>query len=146
VDLTVLDSDTICSKPQIWVQPETWGEILSTDAPRWLNSEEMSKLHPNCPTRIWGTCQERTQLIALCTEYIGIFSRELNRQPALVPPMEIVVDEDKWFVKANQLAPRLMNNTKQLEIARKTADMVDKGIIRPFLWPSVVSGRPRIAT
>ena len=74
-------------------------------------------LHPNCQTNIWGTNQERTQLIALCTEYIGIFSRQLNSQPALVPPMEIVVDEEKWFVKANQLPPRLMNNTKQMEVA-----------------------------
>ena len=87
VDQDVLDADSILYKPQIWVQPETWGEIFteSSNNSRWLNSEEISMLPPNCPTRIWGTSEERTQLIALCTEYISIFGRELNPQAALVP-------------------------------------------------------------
>ena len=80
MDQDVLDADAVLYKPQIWVQPESWGEIISdgVDTPRWLNSEEMSLLPPNCPTKIWGTSMERTQLIALCTEYSGIFGRELN--------------------------------------------------------------------
>jgi len=101
----------------------------------------MSMLSPSCPTKIWGTSSERTQLIALCTEYIGIFGRALNPQAALVPPMEIIVDDEKWFVRGNQLPPRTMNTTKQVEVARRTAELVEQGVIRPYIgsaWSQVV--------
>jgi len=149
VDQDVLDADAILYKPQIWVQPDSWGEIRydsnvttdNSDNPRWLNSEEISMLAPDCPTKIWGTRNERTQLVALCTEYIGIFGRVLNPQAALVPPMEIIVDDEKWFVKGNQLPPRTMNSTKQVEVARRTAELVEQGVIRPYTgraWSQVV--------
>ena len=139
------DSDTKIFKTQIWVEPESWSSIVDNksdviDVPGWLTSEEIECLPPNLPTKIWGTISQRQQLVALCKRHSSVFSRTISTQAALVPPMSMVVDEEKWFTKGNQLPPRTMNSTKQMEIERKTAELVDQNVIRPCLasaWSQV---------
>ena len=128
-------SDTQINKSQIWIEPESWYSIVDhvIDVPGWLTSEEVACLPSNLPTKIWGTTAQRQQLIALYKKHSSVFSRTISTQAALVPPMIMIVDEEKWFTKGNQLAPRTMNSTKQIEVERRTAELVDQNVIRPCL-------------
>ena len=137
VNQTVYDTDTQCHKSPIWVEPESWSRVCEThtnldDVPGWLTEDEVKSLPPNAPTKIWGTKHQRRDLMLLCLKHICIFSRTLNPQPALVPPMTFKVDEERWFNRSNQQPPRPMNPAKQSEISRRTDELIAQGVIKPF--------------
>ena len=49
-----------------------------------------------------GSPQLQTKLKALVREFIDVFATKVNREPAAVEPMKIVIDEDKWRLTASQ--------------------------------------------
>ena len=67
----------------------------------------------------------------LLTKYADVFSDKLTKQCALVPPMELKVDENQWHTQKNRRPHRPVSNTKQQEIRKQTDDMVNSELIRP---------------
>lgn len=74
---------------------------------------------------IHGTPQLQNDLRALCAEFSDIFSETVRAEPADVPPMEIRVDEEKWFTGRNRLPPRPQSGARlraiqtQVELYKK---------------------------
>ena len=56
------------------------------------------------------------QTLYLCIEFRDIFSEYVRKEPARVPPMEIEVDESKWFINKNRLPPRPQTEARQRAI------------------------------
>jgi hypothetical protein len=72
----------------------------------------LSKLH------IFGDGDQRKQILALCEEFRGIFSNELDETPALVPPFDLKVDDTKWKVRANRAPPRPQTPANQADMVK----------------------------
>ena len=66
----------------------------------------------------------------LCKELNTVFSRELNREPAKIRPMDVELIGD-WEVRDNRHPPRPQSRTKGVEIRSQTEKMLDSGVIRP---------------
>jgi hypothetical protein len=58
---------------------------------------------------------------ALCMEFIDVFATKVRREPAMVDPMEIKVDQSKWQLPCDRAPPRRHSEEKQVEI-RKQVD------------------------
>jgi len=54
-----------------------------------------------------------------CKEFTDIFSEFVRAEPAKVPPMEIEVDENKWFINKNRLPPRPQSEARQRSIQQQ---------------------------
>jgi hypothetical protein len=72
------------------------------------------------------------QSIRLATaQIVGVFSKELNKEPANMTPMEIGLKADgKWQVNSNSQPPRLQSRLKQEEIILQIDIMLESGVIR----------------
>jgi hypothetical protein len=66
---------------------------------------------------------------ALCIEHAHVFDRSLREEAALVPPMELEVD-DRWEARENRQPPRPQGPVKNQEIAKQTQAMLDANVIR----------------
>ena len=64
-------------------------------------------------------------LKALCLEFINVFATKVRREPAMVDPREIKVDQSKWQLPCNRAPPRIHSEEKQVEI-RKQVDALLK--------------------
>lgn len=61
-----------------------------------------------------------------------VFSRTVNPEPADVAPMELrLVDESKWRVPANSLAPRVQSLTKENALKESIGKLLAQRIISP---------------
>lgn len=70
---------------------------------------------------------------ALAEEFRDIFKLELNSQPALVPPMKLVVDHAKWRVKRNRLPARTITQQKGIVMKRYIDEMLEHNIVQPSI-------------
>ena len=65
-----------------------------------------------------------------------MFSKKLRPEPALVPPMELNVDVDKWENSPQKHSPpRVQSAVRQDETRRQVEDMLDHHVIRPCTDP-----------
>ena len=48
----------------------------------------------------------QSRLRTLCTEFADIFSNDLPKEPADIPPFNLIVDDTKWKVGKNRAPPR----------------------------------------
>jgi len=79
---------------------------------------------------IEGSPWLQSELRKLCMEFIDVFATKVRKEPAMVDPMEIKVDESKWRLPCNRAPPRRHSEEKQKEI-RKQIDALEKlGVIR----------------
>ncbi len=67
----------------------------------------------------------------LCRKYISVFRKELNPNPALIPPFDINVSKDIWERNENRLPPRKQGPNKEKEIWKQINEMLKHGVIRP---------------
>ena len=67
----------------------------------------------------------------LLEEYKDVFSKELSAQPAMIPPMQLNVDESKWKTPKNALPHRPVSTSKQKEIQGQINEMIEIKLIRP---------------
>jgi hypothetical protein len=70
-------------------------------------------------------------LNTLVSEFSDIFSTQVRSEPALLPPMDLEVDESKWKSKENRLPPRQQSAIKQEAIRHQVADMLQQNVITP---------------
>jgi hypothetical protein len=71
----------------------------------------------------------QAQLVKLIYEYKDIFSVDVPKIPAKVPPMDIQVDDLKWKQSQNRRPPRVQSLLKQNEIRKQTEKMLSANII-----------------
>ena len=55
----------------------------------------------------------QSRLRTLCTEFADIFSNELPKEPADIPPFNLIVDNLNWKVGKNRAPPRSQSSVKQ---------------------------------
>ena len=106
---------------------------------------------PVLPTEIHGTPELKARLHQLCEEYKDIFATSVSAEPALLPPLELKVEEDKWFEnKQNRLPPRSQSNARNAEVQRQLNKMIANNVIKPseapawsqvMLTPKLVEGK-----
>jgi transposase InsO family protein len=73
----------------------------------------------------------RSDIISLLNEYRDIFSETLNSEPALVPPLELTVDQSMWEQPKHHTPPRPQTPANQVEIKRQLDLLLRQNIIRP---------------
>jgi len=83
----------------------------------------------------------QSELRKLCMEFIDVFATKVRREPAMVDPMEIKVDESRWRLPCNTAPPRRHSVEKKREI-RKQVDALEKlGVIRESSPSCTETGR-----
>ena len=84
----------------------------SADYP-WEEPQEES--NSELPKNIHGSAALVGRIETLCKEYKDIFSSNLRPEPALLPPMELKADYDKWQKSANRRPYRAQTMAKQYD-------------------------------
>lgn len=79
--------------------------------------------------RIYGSESLQRGIRELCEEFKDIFSTSLRPEPALIPPMELNVDLDKWRDRKNSRPARLQTKAKQYETLRQVNKMLANNVI-----------------
>jgi hypothetical protein len=69
------------------------------------------------------------EILTLCTEFKDIFSKELRKEPANIPPFELVVNVEKWESQVNRLPPRKVGLIKDSEIKRQVDSMIAANVV-----------------
>lgn len=67
---------------------------------------------------VHGSPELQNNIRKLCDEFKDIFSEYVRTEPARIPPMEIQVDETKWFINKNRLPPRPQTEARQQAIQK----------------------------
>ena len=73
--------------------------------------------------QIEGSESMKNDIANLIIEFKDIFCSNLENTPALLPPMELKVDEAKWKINANAMAPRIQSLLKEEEIEKQTTKL-----------------------
>jgi transposase InsO family protein len=84
---------------------------------------------------IEGTEALQLKLSDLCSEYKDIFSKELRREPANIPPFELVVNVEKWQKPENHQPPRKVSMIKDSEIKRQVDSMIAANVVEESQAP-----------
>jgi len=61
-------------------------------------------------------------------EFIDVFATKVRREPAMVEPMEIKVDQSKWQFPCNRAPPRRHSEEKQVEIRKQIDALLKLGV------------------
>lgn len=85
--------------------------------------------------RIYGPPSLKKALISLCQEYIDIFDTSVRSEPALIPPMELEVDVQRWRTKQHTGPPRRQSEVLDAETRRQVDKMLELGVIRRSQQP-----------
>ena len=87
--------------------------------------------HPDLPGTIEGDEGLKDAQTKLCMKYIDCFNRKLRREAALVPPMEVELNDDIRFdSRGNRLPPRIQGRIKDAEIDAQVTKMLEANVIR----------------
>ena len=74
---------------------------------------------------------KKEDIIALLREFSDIFSETLTSEPALIPPLELTVDDSLWHKPKHHSASRPQTASNQLEIHTQLDRLLSQNIIRP---------------
>ena len=73
-----------------------------------------------------------TELREICIQYRDIFSKSIRTEPALVPPLDIKVDDTNWtHNRKNSRPPRSQTLHKEQELRRHVEKLLNLNAIRP---------------
>ena len=75
------------------------------------------------------------KIINLCMEFKEIFSKELRKEPAKIPPFELIVNVEKWESQVNRLPPRKVGLIKDSEIKRQVDSMIAANVVEESQAP-----------
>ena len=79
----------------------------------------------------------RSRIREFLEKFRDRFSVKLRREPVLVPPMELNVDEKQWEINPdNHRPPRVQSAVRQEEIRHQVDDMLSYHVIRPCTGPT----------
>jgi len=94
-----------------------------------------STVEPYTLPTVAGSENLQLRLRDLLKEYKHIFSEELRKEHAKLPPMDLRVANDKWRTNKNCAPPRPHSRAKQEEIERQVNAMLASGVIKPSQAP-----------
>ena len=72
----------------------------------------------------------QSRLRTLCTEFADIFSNDLPKDPADIPPFNLIVDDTKWKVGKNRAPPRSQSSVKQTALFKTLQTLISQGIVK----------------
>ncbi len=121
----------------------TTDESFEEELPPGVDSEDMQapSTESNLPKMVCNDPALRAQIADLCLRYVDIFSRNMQANPAKLPPLKLEVDTAKWYAFRNRLPPRDMNTVKQKAVLETVQTMLATGLIKPTqaqAWSQVV--------
>ena len=122
-------------------EPEAWGIPEKEDAlDDTLNREQLSSMHSTnaesdpdegLPKYVEGDENLKAGLYELFQEYRDIFRRTVGPAAALIPPMELQIDESKWNSLRGVTGPaRSQGFIKNEEIRRQVSLLIDLNCIQ----------------
>ena len=118
----------------IWTrEPEDYDEISDEDD--WYqDGDQDSSASTFEDSELPRVCGDdpifKEQILDVCREYKDVFSTTLREEPALLPPMVLNVDAQKWYMPRNRRPYRLQTVTKQDETRRQIEKMLANNVIR----------------
>ena len=77
----------------------------------------------------------QSRLRTLCTEFSDIFSNDLPKEPANIPPFNLIVDNLKWEMGKNRAPPRAQSAVKQTELFKTLQTLISQGIVEKSQSP-----------
>ena len=77
----------------------------------------------------------QSRLRTLCTEFADIFSNELPKEPADIPPFHLIVDNTNWKVSKSRAPPRSQSSVKQTELFKTLHTLISQGIVEKSQSP-----------
>jgi cleavage and polyadenylation specificity factor subunit 1 len=124
-------SEMLNYEPDAWGIPDKWDsldEYLNADHLAVVREEHTS----NIPTNISGDPDFQEKIRSLLVEYSCLFRRDVSPTPALIPPMEIKVDRQKWnTVRGNMgVPPRIQSQQKNCEIQRQCEKLIELNVMK----------------
>ena len=66
----------------------------------------------------------QSRLRTLCTEFADIFSNELPKEPANIPPFNLIVDNLKWKVGKYRAPPQTQSAVKRTELFKTLQTLI----------------------
>jgi hypothetical protein len=99
------------------------------DLPDIFPADRVEELYDLIPAHIVGSLSFQTKIRSLCIEYVDIFSREVRKQPADLPPFVIDVDDEQWYNGKNSAPVRPQNSSKEAEVEKQITRMLELGVI-----------------
>ena len=64
-----------------------------------------------------------------------IFSNDLPKEPADIPPFNLIVDDIKWKVGKNRAPPRFQSSVKQTALFNIIQTLISQGIVEKSQSP-----------
>jgi hypothetical protein len=96
------------------------------------NITDQPGVSDTAPQIITDDPELKAELEKLCKQYSDIFSKSILPDPAIVPPLQLKVDENAWKSnKSNKRPPRLQTIHKQHELRRHIESLLKTKAIRP---------------
>jgi hypothetical protein len=81
--------------------------------------------------KVEGSPALRVRIRILLEKHRAVFATTLSKEPADIPPFDLMVDKDKWESYQNRGPPRVQSPAKQAEILRQVDELLKTGIIEP---------------
>ena len=75
----------------------------------------------------------QSRLRTLCAEFADIFSNELPKDPADIPPFNLIVDDTKWKVGKNRTSPR--SQSQHTALFKTIQTLISQGIVEKSQSP-----------
>ena len=69
------------------------------------------------------------------TEFSDVFSNDLPKEPANIPPFNLILDNLKWRVGKNRAPPRTQSAVKQTELFKTLQTLISQGILEKSQSP-----------
>ena len=93
------------------------------------NTDILSLIHFSCDEDL------QSRLRTLCTEFSDIFSDDLPKEPATIPPFNLIVNNLKWKVGKNRAPSRTQSAVKQTELFKTLQTLICQGIVEKSQSP-----------
>ena len=129
--LTIIDFELLSRAP-LYDDDEIDHDKTDTFKP-WSspssNTDILSLIHFS------GDGDLQSRLRTLCTEFADIFSNDLPKEPAGIPPFNLIVDDTKWKAGKNRAPPRSQSSVKQTALFNTIQTLISQGIVEKSQSP-----------
>ncbi len=78
---------------------------------------------------ISGSANLQHRLQLLCREFSDIFSSTVRERPAVVPPLSMSVNKDRWADRRNRLTPRFFTRDKDADLRKQITFLESLGVV-----------------
>ena len=119
------------------VSNEVYNDIPITNPISSFSAKLQSKINTteidlsfDIPTAIHGSIEFQESIRAKCLEFKDIFSKSICKEPALVPSLQLKLNQKLWALTRNRLPARSQSLANQRELLIQLTKMLDLGVIK----------------